>query len=227
MTSTSIVRWIALALAVLPATVAAQNAVGLTNQDVANLVRAGLSPGMVASVISRAPVVTFDLSTAGLIALKTDGVSERIIEVMLEADRKGRETEAYNSGARSAPDRSRLLAESKTPESILQNARTLYVFVDAVFFTAAQMKAALGETKGFARLALTIVDDPGVADLILEVRYTPLWDYPFALTHQNTSMVLLSGTGEGPFSGPLGAISVAESVVKQLKPYRATARSDK
>ena len=82
------------------------------------------------------------------------------------------------------------------------------------------MKAALGETKGFAALGLTVVDDPGVADLVLEVGYTPLWDNPFAVKHQNTSMVLLSGIGEGPFSGPLGALSVADELVKQLKRFR-------
>jgi hypothetical protein len=33
-------------------------------------------------------------------------------------------------------------------------------------------------------------------------------------------MVLLSGTGIGPFSGPLGAVSVAAELAKRLKPHR-------
>jgi len=52
------------------------------------------------------------------------------------------------------------------------------------------------------------------------VNYTFAWDYPFALKHQNTSVVLLSGKGSGPFSGPAGATSVASELVKALQPYR-------
>jgi len=52
------------------------------------------------------------------------------------------------------------------------------------------------------------------------VNYTFAWDYPFALRHQNTSVVLLSGKGVGPFSGPAGAISVAGELAKVLRPYR-------
>jgi hypothetical protein len=57
----------------------------------------------------------------------------------------------------------------------------------------------------------------GAADT---VNYTFAWDYPFSLQHQNTSLVLLSGKGSGPFSGPTGAASVASELVKALKPYR-------
>jgi hypothetical protein len=64
------------------------------------------------------------------------------------------------------------------------------------------------------------VDDPAVADVVLDVGYTFAWDYPFSLKHQNTSVVLLSGKGSGPFSGPRGATSVAGELVKLLKPYR-------
>ena len=44
--------------------------------------------------------------------------------------------------------------------------------------------------------------------------------------HQNTSVVLLTGKGTGPFSGPAGA-SVAAELVKGLKPYRMLAASAK
>ena len=55
---------------------------------------------------------------------------------------------------------------------------------------------------------------------MLTVNYTFAWDYPFVLKHQNTSVVLLSGKGVGPFSGPAGANSVAGELAKALKPYR-------
>jgi hypothetical protein len=40
------------------------------------------------------------------------------------------------------------------------------------------------------------------------------------LTHRNTTIVLLSGKGEGPFSGPLGAADVARNLVNLAKPWR-------
>ncbi len=90
----------------------------------------------------------------------------------------------------------------------------------AKFFDHEEMKGALGDNKIFRTLNIIIVDDLAFADVVLKVSYTFAWDYPFSLKHQNTSMVLLSGKGAGPFSGPLGAHSVAEELVKLLRPYR-------
>jgi hypothetical protein len=55
---------------------------------------------------------------------------------------------------------------------------------------------------------------------VLEVRYVFAWEFPFVLRHQNTSVVLLSGKGRGPFSGPAGAASVAKKFVKLAQPHR-------
>ena len=63
-------------------------------------------------------------------------------------------------------------------------------------------------------------DDPRVADTVLKVSYTFAWDFPFELLHQNTTIVLLSGKGEGPFSGPLGAADVARNFVNAAKTWR-------
>ena len=77
--------------------------------------------------------------------------------------------------------------------------------------------------KDFAALQIVIVDDPGVADVILDVGYTFAWDYPFSLTHRRTSIVLVSGKGVGRFSGPAGAESVARELAKLPKTYRPSA----
>ena len=61
-----------------------------------------------------------------------------------------------------------------------------------------------------------------LADTVLVVGYTFAWDYPFQLRHQNTTTVLVSGKGLGPFSGVAGAASVAEELTKALRPYRTT-----
>ena len=124
-----------------------------------------------------------------------------------------------------APDQSELLKNSKDRDFILRNFRTMYVDArDAQYFGSDQIKAALGRNGGFNQLNIRIVDDPSVADVVLKVSYTFAWDYPFELRHQNTTMVLLAGKGQGPFSGPLGAADVARELVNAVKPYRVAAK---
>lgn len=114
------------------------------------------------------------------------------------------------------------ILKSKDPDFILRNFRTMYVDArKATWFGDTQMKAALGRNKEFTAMRISLVDDSNLADVVLEVAYTFAWDYPFSLKHQNTSIVLLSGKGAGPFSGPAGAASVARELAKLLKPYRS------
>jgi disulfide oxidoreductase YuzD len=120
-----------------------------------------------------------------------------------------------------AADQSELLKNSKDRDFILRNFRTMYVDAhNAKYFGSDQMKAALGKNKDFWKLNIRIVDDRHVADVVLKVGYTFAWDFPFELTHQNTTIVLVSGKGEGPFSGPLGAADVARQFVNMAKPWR-------
>lgn len=198
----------------------AQSTATLTNDDVVKMVRAQLATSVVVTAIESANA-KFDVSPAGLIALKEAGVGDDLIRVMqarMQALAQGATTDSVT---RAAPEKSELLATSKDPDYILRNFRTLLVDASkATYFKTPQMKAALGENKGFRSLKISIVDDQAVADVVLTVNYTFAWDFPFALRHQNTSLVLLSGKGVGPFSGPAGAASVASELVKMLKPYR-------
>lgn len=150
-----------------------------------------------------------------------------------DAERKRRrELEAQSAEPQAhadpeAPDQSELLKNSKDPDFILRNFRTMYVDAhDANYFGSDQMKAALGKNKEFQKLRIHIVDDPKVADVVLKISYTFAWDYPFELRHQNTTLVLLAGKGEGPFSGPLGAADVARKFVKAAKPWREEKKAD-
>jgi hypothetical protein len=120
-----------------------------------------------------------------------------------------------------ASDQSMLLKNSKDHAYILRNFHTMYVDArDAQYFGSDQLKAALGNNEDFRKLNIHIVEDARVADTVLTVGYTFAWDYPFALRHQNTTMILVSGKGEGPFSGPLGADDVARQFVNQVKAWR-------
>jgi len=80
---------------------------------------------------------------------------------------------------------------------------------------------ALGDNKIFRTLNITIVYYPAGADVVLKVSDTfPGWNYPFSLEHQNTSMVLLSGKMWAEKNVPGAAKSVANDLVKLLRPYR-------
>jgi hypothetical protein len=127
-----------------------------------------------------------------------------------------------------APEKSEILTPSTDRDALLRSIKTMYVDAHrAKYFASDQMKAALGSNKDFKALNIRIVDDPKLADTILDVGYTFAWDYPFELKHQNTSIVLVSGTGYGPFSGPLGAASVAREFSKAAKPYRTASKTQK
>ena len=193
----------------------------LTNDDITKMVRAQLSTNIIIGTIS-ASNFNFDVSPAGLIGLKEAGVPDLIIETMQNRVRTRDSGAMTNASTRAAPEKSELLAESKDREFILRSFKTMMVDASrATYFKADQVKAALGRNKEFGALNITIVDDPAVADVVLDVSYTFAWEYPFMVKHQNTSVVLISGKGSGPLSGPAGATSVASELVKALKPYRA------
>jgi hypothetical protein len=193
----------------------------LTNDDIVKMVRAQLGVNVIRITIDTSNA-RFDLSPAGLIALKEAGVSDDLIVAMQAKMRSIEKGGVGQSAGVSAREKSDLLANSKDPDVILRSFKTMLVDASrATYFGTAQMKAALGKNRGFQAYRISLVDDPAVADVVLTVNYTFAWDYPFALKHQNTSLILLSGKGSGPFSGPAGAASVASELVKALKPYRS------
>jgi len=129
---------------------------------------------------------------------------------------------ATKTGTKSATGKTRSTGQATDTDAILRSFKTMYVLTQKTrFFSSNDLKAALAENKDFVSLHIQIVDDREAADVVLDVTYTPAWDYPFELKHQSTSLVLLAGKGTGPFSGPAGATSVAKELVKLAKPYRA------
>jgi hypothetical protein len=221
MKSALVIRLAAIAVLAFSGLAFAQGPEPLTNDDIVKMVQAQLSTKIIVTTIESAPAVKFDLSAGALVALKTAGVDDRIIEAML-AKASARKADATPGEAAPVPEeKSSGLANSKDPEFILRNFKTMLVNASgATYFGSDQMKAALGKNKNFAALKITVVDNPAVADVVLKVAYTFAWDYPFSIVHQNTSVILLSGKGSGPFSGPAGATSVASEVVRLLNPYR-------
>jgi hypothetical protein len=113
---------------------------------------------------------------------------------------------------------------AKDKDHILRHFRTMYVDAEkATWFDSEQMRSALGRNEAFAALRIDLVDNWSLADVVLLVSYTYPWDFPYSLVHQNTTLVLVTGKGSGPFSAPTGARDVARDLVKRLGPYRVTA----
>lgn len=172
------------------------------------------------------PAVLYDRALWADLQTQREGAQQRDAVQREAAEKRQRELlaemmEPQAQANPDAPDQSELLKNSKDPDFILRNFKTMYVDAHAAtYFGSDQMKAALGKNKEFQKLNIHIVDDPHVADVVLKVGYTFAWDYPFELRHQNTTIVLLAGKGEGPFSGPLGAADVARKFVNAAKPWR-------
>lgn len=113
------------------------------------------------------------------------------------------------------------LKNSRDRDFLLRNFRTMYVDAHAAkYFGSDDLKAVLASNQDFNALNISMVDDPKIADTILIVSNTFVWDFPYELKHQASSIVLLAGKGVGPLSGHLGAINVASLFVKAAKPYR-------
>lgn len=209
-----------------PASLHGQAGDAMTNDDVIKMVRAELSTTIILSTINAAPAVAFDVTPAGLVALKTAGVSDALIEAMMAKARPAPATPAASASAssREPPALSSGLATSKDREELLRTFKTMVIDASqAKFFGPDQVTAGLGRNKDFARMNITVVTERSVADVVLEVGYTFAWDFPFVLKHQTSAVVLVSGKGTGPFSGPAGAKDVANELVKLLKPYRVPA----
>jgi hypothetical protein len=67
-----------------PSAVLAQKAKSMTNADVIEMVKAGLSEQIITTSIRQASARDFDLTPTGLIALKKDGMPDTVIVVMQE-----------------------------------------------------------------------------------------------------------------------------------------------
>jgi hypothetical protein len=199
---------------------AAAQAPSLTNADVIAMSRAGLAPSVIVHSMEGSSVA-FDTSPSALIALRQAGVADGVIARMLHLTRERAKGTTTTGVTRIAPERSDRLAQSKDPATLLRGFRTMLVRAHrAGFFASGDLKAALGRNGDFRALNITLVDDPAVADVVLDVDYTFAWEFPFTLAHQNTSVVLASGKGVGPLSGPAGAEDVARQLTEILKKAR-------
>jgi hypothetical protein len=115
--------------------------------------------------------------------------------------------------AAAVPQSSAAIASSD-PREILKNAKTIYIHSKTSFLTVDTLDRALLLEKNWGKLGLTIVGDPRVADLLIEVD-RPLFTYvhTFVLSDKRTSIVLGSGKVTA-FDGTIASGGLASNIVK-------------
>ncbi|HVG27796.1 MAG TPA: trypsin-like peptidase domain-containing protein [Acidobacteriaceae bacterium] len=100
------------------------------------------------------------------------------------------------------------------PNDLLRNAKTIYIHSKTSFLTVDTVDRALAMQKGWDKLGLTIVQDPRVADLAIEID-RPLFTYvhTFVIVDKRTSIVLGSGK-QTAFDGTIASGGLAKDIVK-------------
>jgi S1-C subfamily serine protease len=114
--------------------------------------------------------------------------------------------------AADVPQSSAGIANSDSKQ-ILKGAKTVYIHSKTVFLTVDTLDRALVLEKEWNKLGLTLVGDPRVADLLIEVD-RPLFTYvhTFVLSDKRTSIVLGSGKFTA-FDGTIASGGLAKEIV--------------
>ncbi|MDE3188793.1 MAG: trypsin-like peptidase domain-containing protein [Acidobacteriota bacterium] len=99
------------------------------------------------------------------------------------------------------------------PKQLLKNAKTIYIRSKTAFLTVDTLDRALAKQKDWDKLGLTIVQDPRVADLFIEID-RPLFTYvhTFVISDKKTSIVLGSGKVTA-FDGTIASGGLAKDIV--------------
>jgi hypothetical protein len=118
-------------------------------------------------------------------------------------------------GAAAVPQSSAAIADVQ-PLQLLKNAKTIYIHSKTSFLTVDTLVRALTTNKDWAPLGLTIVQDPRVADLFIEVD-RPLFTYvhTYVMSDKRTSIVLDSGKVTA-FDGTKASGPIAKNLIKTL-----------
>jgi hypothetical protein len=111
------------------------------------------------------------------------------------------------------PQSSAALGEIK-PKQILRDAKTIHINSKTSFLTVDTLIRALTLKKNWDKLGLTIVQDPRLADVMIEID-RPLFTYvhTFVITDKRTSVVLGSGKVTA-FDGTIASGGIADDIDK-------------
>ncbi|WP_419805652.1 S1C family serine protease [Terriglobus sp.] len=113
-----------------------------------------------------------------------------------------------------------------SPQQLIARAKTVYLHSKTSFLTIDTLQRALLANKRWNSLGLTIVGDPRLADLKIEVD-RPLFTYvhTFVLSDNKTTIVLGSGK-QTAFDGTTASSGLAKDIVAILAPVRNPKQKD-
>lgn len=127
----------------------------MTNDDVVQLVKAGFSDDLLIARINRASKA-FDLSIAAMIALKKEGVSDRIIAVLLGDDDPGPSAPAHAAAKPAAPQSAATTPEVQGEHSAAARAPGIYVMGGENMILLEPTVFSGGKTGGILMSGLTM-----------------------------------------------------------------------
>lgn len=111
-------------------------------------------------------------------------------------------------------------AAKANPTDLLRSARTVAITSRTTFFTPAFLSRALLRQQAFHSLNLKVVEDPRVADLIIQIdRPLFTYDFTFTLMSPSTSVELASGKVIA-FDGVHAAPKIAKNLIRILQAAR-------
>lgn len=128
--------------------------------------------------------------------------------------------------ASQAPQSSAAIAEVN-PTQLLRNAKTVYLQSKTSFLTVDTLDRALRLQKEWEKIGLTLVQDPRVADVSIQID-RPLFTYvhTFVIVDKRTSIVLGSGKVTA-FDGTIASGGLAKDIVKIFASARLPAAQSK
>jgi len=187
---------------------AAQGTKPLTNDDVVQMVKAGFDEGTTIAAIDAADPA-FDTSVPGLMALKTAGVSEKVIAAMLGATKRKAEAEERKVAEGKA-------AEAKAAEAKAAEAKAAEAAATAKAEAEAKAKAEAEAKAKEAEKNKNIPEDVGVYMMLkgslIEMYAEPVNSKSGGVGKSMLTMGITKGHVNGTVSGPKSKLQVGSPV---------------
>ena len=174
----------------------------LSNKEILEMTRAGLSPALIIRMIDTARS-DFDISSARLIELKKAGVTDEVIGAMLDAFQKpelsppGDQTgNRLNNNANPSPttEISRVVLDKS---EALRNAKTIAITKSSLHPSRQALEKELFKRKDWQALNLNVVRLKEDADLYVEIGYVSMsWlshRYVYRVYHRKSGTVIVAG----------------------------------
>jgi hypothetical protein len=194
----------------------------LTNTEIVEMARAGLGAAIIVQKINSSGA-NFDISAKALIELKKAGVSDEVIQAVIEKNRAtpvnaaSGQTQTFSENQPTVENK--VLVENKavTPAEALRSAKTIALVKSSLQPSRQALEKELMKRANWKKLNLTLVRYKESADLYVEVGYVSLsWithRYVFRVYDRRSGAVIAAG--ETTSWGSL-AENLAREITKKL-----------